>query len=68
MKKSLLLMAVSGFLLAGCCTAHHVTKWEYRQTNTLAEVNQLADQGWTVVNFAIPGSGPYEYLLKRAKP
>jgi uncharacterized protein YceK len=68
MKKSLLLIAACGLLLAGCCTAHRSTKWEYRQTNSLAEVNQLADQGWTVVNFAIPGGGPYEYLLKRPKP
>jgi hypothetical protein len=62
------ILVACGFLLAGCCTAQHVTKWEYRQTNSFAEVNQLADQGWTVVNFAIPGGGPYEYLLKRAKP
>ena len=68
MKKSLLLITACGFVLAGCCTAQPVRKWEYRQTNSLAEVNQLADQGWTVVNFAIPGGGPYEYLLKRAKP
>ena len=68
MKESLLLLAVSGFLLAGCCTTPHVTKWEYRQTNTLADVHQLAEQGWTVVSFATPGSGSYEYLLKRAKP
>lgn len=68
MKKSLLLLiAVCGPLLAGCSTAHHATRWEYRQTNSLTEVNQLAGEGWTVVNFAIPGGGPYEYLLKRAK-
>ncbi len=68
MKKSLLLITACGFLLAGCCTAHHVTKWEYRQTNSLREVNRLAEQGWTVVSFAIPQGGPYEYLLKRPKP
>ncbi len=68
MKKSLLLITACGFLLAGCCTAHHVTKWEYRQATSLAEVNQLAEQGWTVVNFAVPDSGPWQYLLKRAKP
>jgi len=68
MKKSLLLITACGFLLAGCCTAHNVTKWEYRQTNSLQEVNQLAERGWTVVNFAIPQGGPYEYLLKRPKP
>ncbi len=68
MTKSLLLIITCGFLLAGCCTAHHVTKWEYRQATSLAEVNQLAEQGWTVVNFAMPDSGPWQYLLKRAKP
>jgi hypothetical protein len=36
--------------------------------SSIAEVNQLADQGWTVVNFAMPDGGPYQYLLKRAKP
>jgi hypothetical protein len=36
---------------------------------SLKEVNQLADQGWIVVNFAMPGQGgPNQYLLKRAKP
>jgi hypothetical protein len=68
MKKSLILIAAGALLLAGCCTAHHVTKWEYRMGGSLAEVNQLADQGWTVVNFAIPNGGQYQYLLKRAKP
>jgi hypothetical protein len=67
MKKSLLLLAACGLLLTGCCTAHLATKWEYRRSSDLAEVNQLADQGWTVVNFALPESGPAQYLLKRAK-
>ena len=61
-------MTACGLLLAGCCTTHHATKWEYRISSTLTEVNQLADQGWTVVNFAVPNGGPYQYLLKRAKP
>ncbi len=68
MKRPLLLIAACGFLLAGCCTAHHATKWEYRQANSLAEVNELAEQGWTVVSFAIPRSYNYEYLLRRPKP
>jgi hypothetical protein len=68
MKKSLLLITACGFLLAGCCTAHHTTKWEYRMSSDLSEVNRLADQGWTVVNFAMPDAGPLLYLLKRAKP
>ena len=68
MKKSLFLSATCGFLLAGCCTAHHVTKWEYRQTGTITEVNQLAEQGWTVVNFTSPVAGAYVYLLRHPKP
>ena len=67
-KKSLLLVTVCGFLVAGCSTPHHVTKWEYRESHTLAEVNQLAEQGWIVVNLAVPYGGPYVYLLRRAKP
>jgi len=52
-------------LLAGCSTPH---QWEYRQTGSLDEVNQLAEQGWAVVNFAVPQAGPYQYLLRRPKP
>ena len=68
MKKALILVTVCGFLLAGCSTAHHLTKWEYRESHTLAEVNQLAEQGWTVVNLEVPYGGPYVYLLRRPKP
>ncbi len=62
------ILMASGFLLAGCCTSRKTTKWEYRASTDLAEVNQLADQGWIVVNFAMPDAGPWGYLLKRAKP
>ena len=74
MKKCLMLIiAVSSLLVTGCCcttnrAADHATKWEYRQTDDLREVNKLADEGWIVVNFAVRESGPYIYLLKRAKP
>jgi len=68
MKKALPLI-VCGLLFAGCCTSHQVTKWEYRMADTLPEVNQLADQGWIVVNFFMPAQGgPNQYLLKRPKP
>jgi hypothetical protein len=68
MKKSLaILIAACSLLLAGCCTAYHGKKWEYRMATTLAEVNQLAEQGWIVVNFGIPNAGPYQYLMKRPK-
>ena len=69
MKKALPLIALCSLLLAGCCTTHNVTKLEYRMATSLKEVNELADQGWIVVNFAIPGQGgPNEYLLKHPKP
>jgi hypothetical protein len=61
-------IAACGLLLAGCSTPHHASKWEYRHAQTLAEVNQLAEQGWTVVTFAMPESGPWQYLLKRPNP
>ena len=62
-------LAACGLLLVGCCTTRHVTKWEYHMASSLVEVNQLADQGWIVVNFAMPSQGgPYQYLLKRVKP
>ncbi len=62
------ILGACGFLLAGWCTGRQATKWEYRTSSSLSEVNQLADQGWIVVNFAMPDSGPWQYLLKRVKP
>src|SRR5258707_920748 len=63
------LSVVYGFLLGGCCSTHHATRWEYRMANSIAEVNQFAGQGWTVVSFDVPSQGgPNQYLLKHAKP
>ena len=62
------LFAAGMLLLAGCSTVHHATKWEYREVMSITEVNQLADQGWSVVNFTSASPGPTQYLLKRAKP
>ena len=68
MKKLVSLIVVTcGFFLAGCCAGHHVTRWEYRMAHGLKEANELADQGWEVVNFATE-DGPYPFLLKRPKP
>jgi len=67
MKKSLLII-VSAFVLAGCCTSHPVTSFEYREEKNLNTVNQLAEQGWKVVNLSIMQDGPHVYLLQRAKP
>ena len=69
MQKALPIIPLCALLLGGCCTGHHVTKWEYRMATSLKEVNELADQGWIVVNFSMPGQGgPNKYLLKRPKP
>ena len=69
MKKSIALMFAAATLnLAGCCTTHQTTKWEYQNVMSLTEVNQLADQGWSVVNFTFTSPGPTVYLLKRARP
>jgi len=69
MRKAALFAALGALTLTGCCSVHHATKWEYRLATSLKEVNELADQGWTVSSFAMPGQGgPNEYLLKRPKP
>jgi len=65
-----LILTVSTVLLAGCCTAHHTTKWEY-QTLTgvgISKINQMADEGWSVAGFSQYESGGTiitSYLLKR---
>ncbi|MGO9476355.1 MAG: hypothetical protein ACLP7I_00265 [Limisphaerales bacterium] len=69
MKKHITLgLVASTLFLAGCCTTHHATKYEYKVVNTLTTANSLADQGWSVVAFTGMASGPDEFLLKRAKP
>jgi ABC-type oligopeptide transport system substrate-binding subunit len=73
--KRCLIMMASSLLLAGCCTGHHqATKWEYKTVGnpTDATLNELAEQGWSVVTVA---SGVWQggmeiqkdYLLKRPK-
>jgi hypothetical protein len=70
MKKSFIwsVALFASIFLVSCSTPHHATKWEYRQTGSLNEVNQLAEQGWSVVNFAVREAGPDQYLLRRPKP
>ena len=62
--KQLFIIGVSAFLLAGCCTTHHVTSWEYKvaQENRLgltnaeivkhreALMNDLGKDGWIFVS------------------
>jgi hypothetical protein len=81
MKKHIALGLVAGTLfLAGCCTTHHVTQWEYknislqvyqlRPPNLSSALNDLGKDGWVVVGFTQDGTGDYatlHYLLKRAK-
>jgi hypothetical protein len=73
MKKLIALtFAASTLFLAGCCTAHHTTKWEYQTISGVGidKINQLANDGWIVVGFSQPqggGSIVTGYLLKRPK-
>jgi len=57
MKKTVALtLAASTLFLAGCCTAHHTTLWEYKTVTSDSAVNQLASQGWTLVE-VVPLAG-----------
>jgi hypothetical protein len=72
MKKHIALgLVASTLFVAGCCTTHHVTKWEYKQIAssmvTDETLNQLGDQGWSVVGYGTPEGGRSFYILKRAK-
>ena len=62
--KQLFLIGATSFLLAGCCTTHHVTQWEYKVVRqTRAEggpaeqaksqeslMNDLGKDGWIFVS------------------
>ena len=64
--KQSFIIAASSFLLAGCCTTHHVTRWEYKvvpqarfhngpaewQKDQEALMNDLAKDGWIFVSQA----------------
>jgi len=68
MKKSIvLLFAASTLFLAGCCTTHHATKWEYTQAHDFATVQKLAAEGWTLDGFHSFDSSDNGtmYILKR---
>ena len=73
MKKSIvIILAAVTLILAGCCTTHHVTKWEYKQLSnsmvTDETLNQLGDQGWNVVGYSsAPGAANGFYIFKRPK-
>jgi hypothetical protein len=71
MKKSIALVFMASTLfLAGCCTSHQATKWEYKQQYTQISdesLNKLADQGWSVVCVGTSANGAHFYILKRPK-
>ena len=75
MKKTIaLIVAASTLGLSGCCTAHHVSKWEYKQlppdrgSSRVSDdaLNKLGEEGWSVVGVG-NDNGVSIYILKRAK-
>ncbi len=78
MKKAIALtFAASTLFLAGCCTVHHATIWEYKTVGSIEDVNRLASQGWTLAvvapvhNGAGAGVGipatTLDYVMKHPK-
>ena len=82
MKKDIrqsLIIGASLFLLAGCCTAHHVTRWEYKivpvvtpdgpewqkneEMKEEALMNDLGKEGWIFVS----KSDPFLYFKRPVK-
>ena len=74
MKKTIaLIVTTSSLILAGCCTTPYQAKWEYKEvefpsgTTSEDQLNQLGDQGWSVVAATVSTRGVPLYVLKRAK-
>jgi protein involved in sex pheromone biosynthesis len=66
MKKTIaLILTASALFIAGCCTTHQTTKWEYKVVHTIGGVNERAAKGWSVDKVTIKPDGSHEYLLKR---
>jgi hypothetical protein len=64
-KKNIALgLVASTLFLAGCCTAHHTTKWEYKEVSNLGEVNTLCKTGWSLANVNHHEGGSDTYLVK----
>jgi hypothetical protein len=71
--KHILLIAVSGLLLAGCCTMHHPPEWEYKVGYPAATgndpkvqeayMNDLAKSGWIFIERDATGL----FYFKRGK-
>ena len=72
MKKHIALgLVASTLFLAGCCTTHHATVWEYKTVGNIKEVNELASQGWVVAGYSeavTPGNSTWDsFLMKHPK-
>lgn len=73
--KQLLIIGTGCLLLAGCCTTHHVTKYEYKvvhfadadQSNWMPKqesyLNEIGKDGWILVNV----SDQYYYFKRPVK-
>jgi outer membrane biogenesis lipoprotein LolB len=77
--RQLLIIGASIFLLAGCCTTHHVTRWEYKvvpmvtgdgpewqktqEAKEEALMNDLGKEGWIFVS----RSAPFSYFKRLVK-
>ena len=67
MKKHIALgLVASTLFVAGCCTTHHVTSWEYRTVTSIDDVNRLASKGWTLYQFAPFSSGSVGHELRHS--
>jgi hypothetical protein len=60
--------------LAGCCTSHHSTTWEYKtsvefngQVTLDEKLNKLAVDGWTIQSITPVQDGRFLVFLKRPK-
>jgi hypothetical protein len=77
MKKSIaLIIAASTLFLAGCCTPHRATQWEYKTDRQAisardlgSHLSQLGADGWQVDKVITPANdmGYATFLLKRPK-
>ena len=79
MKKHIALgLVASTLFLAGCCTTHHVTQWEYKKVGSIEQANKAATEGWVVTDFSAHTDTSADaygthyqtveiYLLKRPK-
>jgi hypothetical protein len=66
MKKIITLILTANMLfIAGCCTTHQATKWQYQVVHTIRGVNERAAEGWSVDKVTIEPDGSHEYLLKK---